>query len=62
MNTAGKDDMKEKKLPRSIRLDPEMEKWVIDKAKAEDRSFNAQINRFVKKMKELEEQQKQGFA
>ena len=54
--------MTTKKLPRSIRLEPEIEAWVMEQAKSEDRSFNAQINRFIRKIKELEEQQKQQAA
>ncbi|UJS23516.1 hypothetical protein [Thiothrix winogradskyi] len=45
-----------------LRLEPELKQWVREKAKAEDRSFNAQINRFIKKIKEIEEQQKQQVA
>lgn len=48
--------------PYTLRLEPELSQWVKEKAKTEDRSFNAQINRFIKKMKELEEEQKQQAA
>lgn len=47
--------MKEKRLPRSIRLEPEIEKWLIDKAKADDRSFNAEVNRLLRQAKEERE-------
>ncbi|UJS23521.1 hypothetical protein [Thiothrix winogradskyi] len=46
-------EMQQKSYP--LRLEPELKQWVKEKAKAEDRSFNAQINRFIKKIKEIEE-------
>jgi len=40
-----------------VRLAPELSKWVKDRAKAGDRSLNAEINRLVRQAKETEEQQ-----
>ena len=41
-----------------LRLDPELEEWVKQKAKDNDRSVNAEINRTVRKAKEAEDQKK----
>ena len=43
--------MKEKKSSRSIRLEPEVESWLKTKAKAEDRSLSAEINRLLSQAK-----------
>jgi hypothetical protein len=39
-----------------LRLDAELSLWVKARAKAEDRSFNAELNRIIRKAKEAEEQ------
>lgn len=41
-----------------LRLEAELSLWVKARAKAEDRSFNAELNRIVRKAKEAEEQEK----
>lgn len=41
-----------------LRLDAELSLWVKTRAKAENRSINAELNRIVRKAKEAEEQQK----
>lgn len=43
--------------PRSIRLDPEVEAWMKNQAKAGDRSINAEINRVLRKAKEAAEKE-----
>lgn len=48
--------MNEKKPPRSVRLEQDVETWLKSKAKAGDRSFNAEINRQLRKAKEEGEQ------
>ena len=48
-----------RQAPRSVRLDPEVEAWVKRQAKAGDRSLNAEINRVLRKAKEVSEQEKQ---
>lgn len=47
----------EEKRMRSypLRLDAELSLWVKARAKAEDRSFNAELNRIVRKAKEAEQ-------
>lgn len=47
--------MKEKRLSKSIRLEPEVERWLKNKAKAEDRSLSAEINRLLRQAKEAEQ-------
>ena len=54
--------MENKRKSYPLRLEPELAQWVKDKAKADARSLNSQINRFIMKIKELEEQQKQPAA
>lgn len=55
-----KDSMEQKRqAPRSVRLDPEVEAWMKTQAKAGDRSLNAEINRVLRKAKEVSEQEKQ---
>lgn len=46
------------KQPKSypLRLEPELNQWVKDRAKAGDRSLNAEINRLVRQAKEESEQ------
>lgn len=46
--------MKDKKVLRSVRLEQELDGWVKVKAKAADRSFNAEINRTLRQVKESE--------
>lgn len=41
-----------------LRLEPELKEWVKQKAKENDRSVNAEINRTVRKAKEAEDQKK----
>ena len=48
--------MKDKKPPRSIRLETEVDDWLKDQAKAGDRSINAEINRLLRQAKEVSEQ------
>ena len=40
--------------PYPMRLEPELKQWVKEKAKAADRSFNAEINRTLRQVKESE--------
>ncbi len=47
--------MTNKKILRSIRLETELDEWLKKKAKAGDRSLNAEINRTLRKEKESEE-------
>lgn len=42
--------------PYPVRLAPELSKWVKDRAKAGDRSINAEINRVLRQAKEASEQ------
>ena len=42
--------------PYPLRLDPELSLWVKDRAKAGDRSLNAEINRLIRQAKEEDEQ------
>ncbi|MDD5393144.1 MAG: hypothetical protein PHE17_09015 [Thiothrix sp.] len=51
--------MKDKKPPRSIRLDTDVDAWVKDRAKDSDRSVNAEINRLLRQAKEADEQKAQ---
>lgn len=48
-----------RQAPRSVRLDPEVEAWMKSQAKAGDRSLNAEINRVLRKAKEVAEQERQ---
>lgn len=41
--------------PYPLRLEPDVKQWVKGKAKAADRSFNAEINRTLRQVKEDEE-------
>ena len=41
--------------PYPLRLDPELSQWVKGRAKAGDRSLNAEINRLIRQLKEAEE-------
>ena len=47
-----------KKQPKSypVRLEPEIGEWIKAKAKQEDRSINAEINRQLRKAKEADTQ------
>lgn len=49
--------MKEKIQPISFRLQPDIRLWLTEKSKSEDRSLNAEINRMLRQLKELEEKQ-----
>lgn len=49
--------MKEKTPPLSFRLQPDIRLWLSERAKAEDRSLNAEINRVLRQLKELEEKE-----
>lgn len=40
----------------SLRLDPDLSQWVKARAKAGDRSLNAEINRLIRQAKEEGEQ------
>ena len=42
--------------PYPLRLDPELSQWVKERAKAGDRSINAELNRIVRQAKEASEQ------
>lgn len=46
--------MKDKKPPRSIRLESDVDTWLKARAKDSDRSVNAEINRLLRQAKELE--------
>ena len=50
--------MGEQSKPYPVRLDPELKEWVKQKAKDNDRSVNAEINRTVRQAKEAEDQKK----
>lgn len=50
----------EQSKPYPVRLEPELKEWVKQKAKENDRSVNAEINRTVRKAKEAEIDQKKG--
>lgn len=43
--------MMDKKILRSIRLETELDEWLKKKAKAGDRSLNAEINRTLRQAK-----------
>ena len=49
--------MKEEKSLRSIRLNKDVDEWLKKKAKEGDRSFNAEVNRQLKKAKDEEKPQ-----
>lgn len=42
--------------PYPLRLEPELNQWVKERAKAGDRSLNAEINRTLRQVKEADEQ------
>ena len=42
--------------PFPLRLDPDLSQWVKARAKDNDRSINAEINRLIKQAKEAEKQ------
>ena len=44
----------ERQTPISVRLEPELTQWVKERAKDEDRSLNAELNRIIRKAKEDE--------
>lgn len=46
----------ERPKPYPVRLDPELSQWVKERAKAGDRSINAEINRLIRQAKEVNEQ------
>lgn len=52
------EDIEQRPKPYPLRLESELQQWVKGKAKAGDRSINAEINRIVRQAKEAEEQQK----
>ena len=41
--------------PYPLRLEPDVKQWIKGKAKAADRSFNAEVNRTLRQVKESEE-------
>ena len=43
----------------SLRLDPDLSQWMKARAKAGDRSLNAEINRLIRQAKEAEEEGEQ---
>lgn len=45
----------ERTKPYPVRLDPELSQWVKERAKDNDRSINAEINRLIRQAKEVEE-------
>lgn len=51
--------MSDRKKPQAraypVRLDPELAEWMKDRAKAGDRSLNAEINRTLRQAKEAEQ-------
>ena len=40
--------------PYPLRLAPDLSQWVKERAKKSDRSINAEINRLLKEIKEIE--------
>ena len=46
---------KDRPKPYPLRLEPDVKQWIKGKAKAADRSFNAEINRTLRQVKESEE-------
>jgi len=42
--------------PYPVRLEPKLSQWVKERAKAGDRSMNAELVRIVRQAKEAEEQ------
>lgn len=46
----------ERVKPYPVRLDHELSQWVKERAKAGDRSMNAELVRIVRQAKEAEEQ------
>lgn len=50
---------KQQNSPFPLRIDPELAQWVKDRAKAGDRSLNAEINRLIRQAKETEEEGEQ---
>ena len=51
------EEVEQRPKPYPLRLDPELTQWVKGRAKAGDRSFNAEINRTLRQAKEAEEEQ-----
>jgi hypothetical protein len=47
--------MKQQMPPVSFRLQPDIRVWLENRAKLEDRSLNAEVNRILRKLKEDEE-------
>ncbi|UJS24794.1 Arc family DNA-binding protein [Thiothrix winogradskyi] len=43
--------------PFPVRLEPELSQWVKARAKAGDRSMNAELNRLIKQAREAEQKQ-----
>lgn len=43
------------RMPFPLRLETELSQWVKERAKAEDRSINAEINRLLRQIKEERE-------
>ena len=50
---------KDRPTPYPLRLEPELKQWIKGKAKAADRSFNAEVNRTLRQVKESEEGEEQ---
>lgn len=45
--------------PYPLRLEPDVKQWIKGRAKAADRSFNAEVNRTLRQVKESEENEEQ---
>ena len=49
--------MKDKKVLRSVRIEQEVDEWLKKKASDGDRSFNAEVNRQLRKAKDEDSKQ-----
>lgn len=54
LNTFRQRLMKDKKVLRSVRIEQDVDTWLKMKAEKGDRSFNAEVNRQLKKAKDEE--------
>lgn len=48
-------DIRQRPKPYPLRLESELMQWVKKRSKAGDRSFNAELNRIVRQVKETED-------